>query len=350
MRITGEDPATKGVKVVIETDEDVWHLYNVIEIGDLVTASTTRREEKSSDKIRAERSEKKRMTLGVRIEKIEFSEQDLRLKLLGTIETGPQDIGQHHTLMIEVGDSLTISKTKWRETQRERLQKAVSDSRKPRIAFVSLDQDEATIAVMRQYGLKELATIRSGRSGKQYAEKPQSDTFHDEIAEKLVPVTGPDLPLVILGPGFEKESLYDDLKRRGGDFGRMYVYQTGQTGMAGINELLKKGMGADVLRDSSVGAEMEAVEKALEEIAKPEGLATYGDREVYDAAVSGAVDTLLVLDARVREQDLDELVRAVESQKGKVVVVSSQHDGGKTLAALGGVVALLRYRLRAVAT
>ena len=350
MRITGEDPATKGVKVVIETDEDVWHLYNVIEIGDLVTASTTRREEKSSDKIRAERSEKKRMTLGVRIEKIEFSEQDLRLKLLGTIETGPQDIGQHHTLMIEVGDSLMISKTKWRETQRERLQKAVTDSRKPRIAFVSLDQDEATIAVMRQYGLKELATIRSGRSGKQYAEKPQSDTFHDEIAEKLVPVTGPDLPLVILGPGFEKESLYEDLKRRGGDFGRMYVYQTGQTGMAGINELLKKGMGADVLRDSSVGAEMEAVEKAMEEIAKPEGLATYGDREVYDAAVSGAVDTLLVLDARVREQDLDELVRAVESQKGKVVVVSSQHDGGKTLAALGGVVALLRYRLRAVAT
>lgn len=344
MRITGEDPATNGVKVAIETDEDIWHLYNIVEVGDLVTASTTRREEKSADKLRAERSEKRRMTLGVRIEKIEFSEQDLRLKLLGTIEAGPQDIGQHHTMIIEVGDSLTVSKTRWRETQKERLDRAVHDSRKPRIVFVSLDQDEATIAVMRQYGLKEIVTIRSGRSGKQYAEKPQDDGYHAEIAEKLGPLMEPGMPLVILGPGFEKETLSEDLKKTGG-FGRMYVYQTGQTGMAGVNEVLKKGMGADVLRDSAVGEEMEAVEKAMEEISKPGGLATYGTREVADAAASGAVDTLLVLDTKVREQDLDELVRAVEGQNGRVIVVSSQHDGGKALEALGGTVALLRYRM-----
>lgn len=344
MRITGEDPATNGVRIAIETDEDIWHLYNVIEVGDLVTASTTRREEKSADKIRAERSEKRRMTLGVRIEKIEFSEQDLRLKLLGTIETGPQDIGQHHTLIIEVGDSLTISKGHWRETQRERLQRAVHDSRKPRIVFVSLDQDEATIAVMRQYGLKEVVTIRSGRSGKQYEEKPQADTYHAEIAEKLAPLMEPGMPLVILGPGFEKETLSEDLKKSGAGW-RIYVYQTGQTGMAGVNEVLRKGMGADVLRDSAVGEEMEAVERLMTEISKPDGLATYGTREVMDAAVSGAVDTLLILDSKVREQDEDELVRAVESQKGKVIVVSSQHDGGRTLAALGGTGAILRYRL-----
>ena len=123
MRITGRDPSGEGIRVQIETDEDIWHLYNVIEVGDLVTASTTRREEKAADKLRAERAEKKRMTLGVRIEKIEFSEDDLRLKLLGTIETGPQDIGQHHTLILETGDSLTIAKTHWRETQLERLQR-----------------------------------------------------------------------------------------------------------------------------------------------------------------------------------------------------------------------------------
>lgn len=344
MRITGKDPATNGVRIVIETDEDIWHLYNVIEVGDLVTASTTRREEKASDKIRAERTEKKRMTLGVRIEKIEFSEQDLRLKLLGTIETGPQDIGQHHTLMIEVGDSLMISKPHWRETQRERLERAVHDSRKPRIVFVSLDQDEATVAVMRQYGLKEVVTIRSGRSGKQYAEKPQADTYHAEIIEKIRPLMEPSMPLVVLGPGFEKETLAEDLKKAGG-FDRIYVYQTGQTGMAGVNEVLRKGMGADVLRDSAVGEEMEAVEKVMEEIAKPDGLATYGTSEVMDAALSGAVDTLLILDSKVREQDQDELVRAVESQKGKVIVVSSQHDGGKALEALGGAAVLLRYRL-----
>ena len=345
MRILGENPAGDGVKVMIETDEDIWHLYNVIEVGDLVTASTTRREEKASDKIRAERAEKKRMTLGVRIEKIEFSEEDLRLKLLGTIETGPQDIGQHHTLIFETGDSLLITKSHWRDTQLERLKRAVSDSKKPRIVFVSLDQDDATIAVLRQYGLKEIATVRSGRSGKQYAEKPQADSYHDEIISKLIPLMEPNMPVVVLGPGFEKESLSDDMKRTQPElFKKVHVYHTGQCGMPGVNELIKTGMGGDLLRESAVGAEIEAVEKLMTEIGK-NGPATYGTEEVRNAAVSGAVETLLVLDSKMRDQDLDDIVRAVESQKGNVIVVSGQHDGGKELAALGGMGALLRYKL-----
>lgn len=184
-----------------------------MEVGDLVTASTTRREEKSADKINNERMEKKRMTLGVRVEKIEFSEDDMRIKLLGTIEKGPQDIGQHHTLMIEVGDNLSISKKRWKEAQTERLQRAVADTTKPRIVFVSLDQDDATIAVMRQYGLKEIATIRSSRSGKQYETKDTGD-YHGEIISKLKPMIEKDMPLVLLGPGFEKELLADDGKQR----------------------------------------------------------------------------------------------------------------------------------------
>ncbi len=165
MRVLGEDFSSGDVRLQVESEEDLWHLFNVIEAGDLVTASTTRREEKSADKIRAEKMEKKRMTLGIRIEKIDFSDEDLRLKLLGTIETGPQDIGQHHTLIFENGDNLTLHKDRWRTTQIERIRRAVTDSKKPRIIFVSLDQDEATIAVLRQFGLKEITTIRSGRSG-----------------------------------------------------------------------------------------------------------------------------------------------------------------------------------------
>ena len=345
MRILGRDPDGSGIRVQVETDEDVWHLYNVIEVGDLVTASTTRREEKAADKLRAERAEKKRMTLGVRVEKIEFSEDDLRLKLLGTIETGPQDIGQHHTLILEVGDSLLVSKAHWRETQLERLDRAVRDSKKPRIVFVSLDQDEATIAVLRQFGLKEVTTIRSGRSGKQYAEKPQADGYHDEIISKVVPLMEPGMPVVVLGPGFEKESMAEDLKKADpATFGKVHVYHTGQCGMVGVNELIKTGMGAEVLRDSAVGSEMEAVDQLMTEIGR-NGLATYGTNEVRDAAVSGAVEKLLVLDTKLREQDMDDIVRAVESQKGSVLVVSSQHDGGKILASLGGMGALLRYRL-----
>lgn len=345
MRLLGEDRSSESVKLQVETDEDLWHLYNIVEEGDLVTASTTRREEKSADKLRAEKMEKKRMTLGIRIQKIEFSEEDLRLKLLGIIETGPQDIGQHHTLIFENGDSLTIQKKHWRATQIERVQRAVSDSKKPRIIFVSLDQDEATIAILRQFGLKEITTIRSGRSGKQYEEKPSVDGYHGEIHSKLKLLMEPNMPLVLLGPGFEKEALADDLKKIDPAlYSKIYVYHTGQCGMVGVNELMKAGMGADVLRESSVGAELEAVEQLMTAISK-DGLGTYGPNEVMNAAMSGAVDKLLILDKKVREQDLDEMVRAVESQKGEVIIVSSQHDGGKILESLGGIGALLRYKV-----
>jgi protein pelota len=341
MRILDRDINNGNIRVMLEADEDVWHLFNVLTVGDIVTASTTRREEKAADKLRAERAEKKRMTLGIRVEKIEFSEDDIRLRVLGIIETGPQDLGQHHTLIFEIGDNLLISKAKWKESQIDRLNMAVRDSRKPKILFVSLDQDDATIAVLRQFGLKEVASVRSMRSGKFYEERSKEDNYHREIISKIGPLVSDNMPIVLLGPGFEKESLAEDMKKEG--YKGMHVHHTGQNGMAGVNELMKTGMGADILRESSVGIEMEAVEKLMSEIGK-DGLATYGPGEIRGAAGAGAVDTLLVLDSKLREQDLDDLIRTVEAQRGKVLIVSGQHDSGKELSALGGMGALLRYK------
>ncbi|MCL2149168.1 MAG: mRNA surveillance protein pelota [Methanomassiliicoccaceae archaeon] len=341
MRILGRDAGAGSISIMLEADEDIWHLFNVLEGGDLVTASTTRREEKAADKLRAERAEKKRMTLGVRAEKIEFSEEDVRLRVLGTIEEGPQDIGQHHTLVFEAGEGLAITKDRWRASQVDRLERAVRESRRPRILFVSLDQDDAVIAVLRQFGLKEVASVRSMRPGKQYEERHREDSYHREIIEKVAPLAAEGMPIVLLGPGFEKESLAESLRKEG--YKGVHLHHTGQSGMAGVNELMKTGMGAAVLRESSVGAEMEAVERLMSEIGR-DGLAAYGPKEIASAAEDGAVETLLILDSLLRAQDMDDVIREVESRQGGVMVVSGQHDSGKALAALGGMGALLRYK------
>ena len=153
-----------------------------------------------------------------------------------------------------------------------------------------------------------------------------------------------DMPLVLLGPGFEKELLAEDGKQRDPAlFSKVFVYHTGQSGMQGVNELMKKGLGSDLLRQSRVGVEMEAVEKVMSEIGK-NGLATYGTTQVNDACAAGAVETLLILDSKLRDGDYDTMIRNTESQKGNVIVVSEQHDAGKQLASLGGFAALLRYK------
>ena len=84
MRVLHQDRFKGEIKVQIDAPDDLWHLYNIIQIGDILVMSTYRRDESAkADKVRAERSEKKRMVLGVKVEKMEFHDFDIRLRVTG---------------------------------------------------------------------------------------------------------------------------------------------------------------------------------------------------------------------------------------------------------------------------
>jgi len=344
MKVLHQDRFKGEIKMQVEVSDDLWHLYNILTPGDLVYASTYRREEAKSDKIRAERGEKKRMTLGIRLEKVEFGEFDNRLRLLGVIEEGPQDVGAYHTLIMEEGEVLSVIKQQWKPSQLDRVRRAVEDSKKPSVMFISLDDDEATVAVMRQFGVQRLADIFAGGHGKMYATKEDGDYF-GEIIAKAKQAYSPGVPIVILGPGFAKETLIAKGKEKEPEmFSKACLYHTGQSGMTGIQELMKRGMCTEVLKDSRVAEETELVEKLLEQVGT-DGFATYGPKEVRDAAKAGAVEQLLILDSLVREKDVEALMRSVEDARGRVTIVSELHEGGKKLESLGGMAALLRYKV-----
>ena len=66
----------------------------------------------------------------------------------------------------------------------------------------------------------------------------------------------------------------------------------------------------------------------------------------------GAVKILLITDSlmqKLREkndfQKLDILMKNVESQKGEIHIISTEHDSGKKLNGLSGIAAILRYKL-----
>ena len=128
--------------------------------------------------------------------------------------------------------------------------------------------------------------------------------------------------------------------------------------MAGINEVLKKGEASALTEKSRVQFEMGRVESFLAELAKNTGMVSYGPGDVQQAAEAGGVEELLVSDELLKDMkkgsgsdatgpgsQLDTTMEAVEKQGGKVHIISSCHDGGKQLKALGGVVALLRYKM-----
>jgi protein pelota len=344
MKVLHQDRMRGEIKIHVDVPDDLWHLYNLILPGDLIVASTYRREEQKADKVRSERGEKKRVTLGIRVEKLEFHEYEIRLRILGVIEEGPQDIGSHHTVNVEVGEQLSIIKADWRPSDVERVRHAVEDSLRPSVVLVAIEQDEATVAVLRQYGIKQVACISGPSGGKMYEQKEDGD-FYGEVIEKVRQVAQAGVPIVILGPGFAKEHLLEEGKAKEPElFRRAFSYHTGQAGMTGIHELMKRGLGGEVLKDSRVAEEVALMEKVLEEIAK-DGPVTYGREHVRRAAQAGAVESLLVSERLVREKGVEDIMRSVEEGRGRITVVSEHHEGGHKLLAVGGVAALLRYRV-----
>ncbi|UCE80598.1 MAG: mRNA surveillance protein pelota [Methanobacteriota archaeon] len=344
MRVLHQDTRTNEIKLLPETIDDLWHMSNLLDESDLVYAMTYRRKEDKGDKLRPERTEKIRMRLGIRLKKAEFHESDDRLRLLGEIESGPQDLGQHHTLMIGVGDAITIVKSEWKQTYLERIKRAVQASERPTVVFVAIEDTEAVIAVAREYGFKEVANITRNPEGKMYNTKSSDQTYLEDIINKVVPMATGE-PLVILGPGFTKETLAHKIRERHPDLpSEVVIVSTGQAGMAGIHEAMKKGLGGKAVDNSRVARETRLVEELFSEIGS-DGLFSYGMHSVRTAAESGAIRLLLVLDSCVRTEEVDILLKLVEGSRGEFMIISSLHEAGRKLESLGGVAALLRYRV-----
>ena len=343
MRINHKDYKTGQIKLRVQTLDDLWHLYNIIEPDDLVFALTTRREEARADAARAERGEKKKMRLGIRVEKVEFHEFADWLRVHGTIEDGPQDIGSYHTLNITVDDDMTIQKI-WSHHQMDVLERAEKTMERPLVTFVAIDDEEATVAQLREYGVKFIASVVSGKSGKFYSTKAKKPEEYFEEIIGIFKSAAPG-PLIILGPGFAKEGI----SKYGRDkypkfFDEAQVVSSGQTGMAGVNEILKLGIGSKVLEDSRVGLETRLVEQLLAEIGK-NGLFAYGKADVQNAINANAVETLLVTSNSARERVFEQIMESASKLGANLVVVSEHHDAGKQLDALGSIGAILRYKL-----
>lgn len=342
MKILKKDEKTGTIRLRVETDDDLWHLYNIIMEGDLIHALTERREETAADRIRSERGEKKKMVLGIEVEKMEFQEFSDRLRILGVIVDGPQDLGSHHTLNIKKGDELSITKEIWKKHELERLKSATMEGGKSLVIFICLEDDEALVALLYQYGVKEIATIRTS-GGKMYAFSGKSNYYH-EIVE-TVKLLSPESPIILCGPGFAREELYSLFREKYPSLAkRARTAATGQAGMAGIRELMKNGQLQDVLQRNLMNRDMQLMEELMKRIGR-NGAATYGLNEVRKAVELGAVETLLVLDRTVRDQNVEEIMKRAEENGGKVAIISGTHDGGKMLGSLGGIAALLRYRI-----
>src|SRR3989475_7083136 len=336
MRALHQDPGEGEIRLKIQNADDLWHLHNLLERGDLVRAYTYRREEAATDKLRRQRGEKVLVKLGIRVERRGYQGVPARLRITGVIEEGPQDLGRHHTLNIGVDDDLTIVKNAWREHHLRRIQEAIDATERPQVTVLSIDDEEALLAEVRQMGIREVVTIRAGHHGKMFPGAETRVTYFEEILSKLASMEIGSA-LLVVGPGFEREEFAKFVREKNPELAaKIRLHGTSQAGMAGIQEAMKAGLGAKVIEETRVAQETRLVEKLLEEIAKG-GMYAYGPEEVRNAVAAGAVETLLVSDVKVRDLAVEDLMRKVEAARGRGVIVGSRHEAGEKLEGLGGL-------------
>ncbi|WP_456366136.1 mRNA surveillance protein pelota [Thermococcus sp.] len=357
MQIIEEKPKEGKVKVKAETLDDLWHLYHIIDPGDIVYAKTLRKQAQRSDSLRAEKVEVIPVFLGVKAEKINFHRFANQVRVTGPIVYASRDdvpLGKYHTITIEEGTVVTIQKPRWKEHHIERLKEAVEASKRARVMIVVIDDGETDMALVREYGVEILNSIRYNLGGKRYntdRESEEKKFFHD-VAKTMEDVMRRENveKAIVAGPGFVKEDFHKFLKEKYPELSkRVVIEDTSVTGRTGIYEVIKRGTVERVYHENRVAKEIQLVEKVLENIAKNNGLAAYGLGEVEEAVNYGAVETLLVLDELLKgehREKIEELMDAVRYSRGEVIVVSSEHEGGEKLKALGGLAALLRFRVR----
>ena len=118
---------------------------------------------------------------------------------------------------------------------------------------------------------------------------------------------------------------------------------TGQAGMVGVYEAIKRGMVSRVVEGARVEHETEIIEELFAGIGKGDGTVAYGMPEVRAAIEAGAAEHIMVSDTVVRDPSVVALLDSAERQGARVTVVSSSHEEGEQLARLGGIGAILRY-------
>ena len=352
MKIINEDEKEGIVEIVPETLDDLWHLSHIVEIGDNASSKTTRRiQDNTGDKLRSDRGVKKTFYLGLDIENVSFHLFTGKLRLTGVITRGPEDLiplGSHHTLEVKLNTPITIKKERWPKWAIKRLDQAIEASKKLSAIIVVLEDDTATIGLMRQFGIEYYGPIKGNVSGKRIVDKNRQKNivqFYEKVVESIEKFDSIQ-NIIIAGPGFVKNDFYDYLKDKHSDLAKISIIEpTGSGGRNGISEVLKKGTVEKLTSENRVALEMGAVDNLLTEIAKNSSKVVYGLRETKKAIDMGAVSQLLILDTKVASENMGDAMDMVENMKGEVMVISSEHEGGKQLESLGGMAAILRYEI-----
>jgi protein pelota len=236
-----------------------------------------------------------------------------------------------------------VEKIRWNNYELDRIKEAASSAKKPKMAALILDERDAEFFTIREYGVDSLGKISMSGRGKYTDESRDSkNKYFTEIYDliKTIPEK-----IILAGPGFEKENFYTFLKDKDAKLTKnTFVESVGNTGRQGVFELINKETVSRVLKESRFSEEVKAVEEIISKLHTD--YVTYGLKETSEAVDYGAVERIVIVDSFVFEnKGAQALLEKAEKTRASVMMISHENDVSEKLKALGGVAAILRFKV-----
>ena len=140
------------ISVRADISEDLWHAYNLIQIGDQVRCTTLRKVVKESS-TGSTTSSKVRMSLTIEVSKVDFDSESQTVRLSGP-NRGENEVvkmGAFHTLTLEVGRTFSIEKICWDQIFLDRIEEACNMEKSADIAAVVMQIGMAHVCLVTDY-------------------------------------------------------------------------------------------------------------------------------------------------------------------------------------------------------
>lgn len=355
MKVTKIKDSENRVIITTEEPDDLFNLRRVLEIGDSIIADTTRVIKQDKEFSRPDRGERVKVRINLRIEKIGFDNTIDRLKVFGVIiSSNNENIpkGLHHSITIKINDTVMIEKQQWHNNDLRILTKSIGEFKS---ILISMDSQEAAIAILNGTNLKINPNIYSGKSGKRYNDQKNTSNeknYFEEI-KKILEVYKEEykLKVIVFGPGETKRKFLNYLKEK-------YQYNTifdfiiiegiETSGEDGVFVFLRSDAMKEVLNNTKIAMVSMILDKVMHQINKGEKKFTIGIKETEYANDLNAVDMLIYSDkvfSEIQEEKFVKLLNEMENKNVKIFATDSSTDIGMRVSSLGGIIALLRYQI-----
>lgn len=365
-KIKGSD-GTMEFKLLVESVEDLWHLYNLLTIGDSITCKS-RRKVHHENAVSQLGNTIKMIVVEIAITDINFSPDEIRINGTNKTQSEFLRIGAYHSIIVSCDppQAVVIKKNEWNEILEERLRDCCLPASSS-TALILMNYGEGKVAMLHSSIIEIKAHLKKTIAKKHCADGMARDKsilrFFQQVKDAIVRFVDFEATKVVIlaSPGNVRNEFFSFLQtttQHDHPSERALARFLPKFTLVKVHDLSHEGI-RQVLEDPVVGAavqsrkykgEMDQWKRFQAMLSKHPDRCVYTPQLAFHAVNLGAVSSLMINDKVFRSPDpvercfflaLAQCVRRIGGSK--VTAFSSNHVIGEQLSMLGDVAAVLSY-------